>query len=61
MGASPAKHALVDIKTNKLFKKITSLKNEKFYFLIFDLKTIQIVLITAQGEREMVLEPKKRF
>ena len=61
MGASPAKHALVDIKTKKLFKKITSPKNEKFYFLIFDLKTIQIVLITAQGEREMVLEPKKRF
>ena len=50
------------ISKQKIFqKKITSPKNEKFYVSIFDLKTIQIVLITAQGEREMVFEPKKRF
>ena len=61
MGASPTKHALYDIKTKDTSKKITSPKTEKFSFLIFDLKTIQIVLISAQGEREMVFGTKKQF
>ena len=61
MGASPTKHALYDIKTKAFQKKITSPKNEKFYFLILDLKTIQIVLISAQGEREIVFGTKKRI
>ena len=61
MGASPTNHALDDINSKNLQKKIPSPKIEKFYFLIFDLKTVQIVLISAQGEREKVFRPKKRF
>ena len=61
MGPSPTKHALHDFKTKNFSKKITSPKIEKFYVLIFDLKTIQIVLITAQGERERVFGTNKRF
>ena len=61
MGASPTKHALDDIKTKKLFKKITSPKNENFYFSIFDIKTIQIDIKLDQGEREIDLGPKNGF
>ena len=61
MGASTTKHALTDIKENIFQKKITSPKNEKFYVLIFDKKTIQIDLKLAQGEREIGFRPKKRF
>ena len=61
MGASTTKHALTDIKEKIFQKKITSPKNEKFYILIFDIKTIQIDLKLAQGEQEIVFRPKKRF
>ena len=61
MGASPTKHALYDIKAKTHHKRITSPKNEIFSFLIFDSKTLQIDLISAQGERETVLRPKNRF
>ena len=36
MGASPAKHALVDIKTKKIFKK--NYKSEKWKILIFEFR-----------------------
>ena len=50
------------ISKQKIFqKKITSPKNEKFYVSIFDLKTIQIVLITAQGSGKWFLSPKNGF
>ena len=58
-GAKPHKTCPTWFPNKKFFKK--KLQVQKIFFLIFDLKTIQIVLITAQGEREMVLEPKKRF
>ena len=60
-GQAPQNMPYMISKQKTLQKKITSPKTEKFYFSFFDIKTIQIDLKLAQGERELVFRPEKWF